>query len=212
MTPPTSKMHTILSHGLRPDVEKSEAERKVIEQQIGQYVANWAYVDYWLGMSIASWANPTAPGNIRLAIETMNTRSKIEFLKALIPAAWTAGGALIRYLTEGNIYRNQLAHSHLAVRGWNGSKELGWHLWKSMSKPHRLELDVPELRTNELKVSVIWQALLAMGSSEYAGKSADELNRQPVLPFILDAPGVWDNDDDRADFVATAKRMFPESA
>lgn len=201
--------HSILSEGRRPDLVKSENERREIEQQVGAYIITWGFVDWALSMAVSVWARSERSGPIQEFISPQATAMKIELLASFFPTEWRNGARLIDALKRANTHRNLLAHSNLAMGGWDGEKSWGWHFWNLKGKREkRLEIDPRMMNAHIRTAKILQAAMIAILGDAFLERDAD-LNAVSLANAIIDAPGHWETTDDQRQFQAAAKKMFP---
>lgn len=189
-----------------PFPDQYEAEWAQVERFIGKYVIDWNHIEFFLSMGIAAKARGVP--NLQRALTTQPARNKIEFLRGILPPTWDEGGRLLAHLEEGNSFRNALAHSSLAMGGFDGTRQRGWHLWNVKGRDARL--DIPhEVRTDRLaRVAVLKQAVVAIMDDDYMSADIDP-NALSLAERVLRAPGGWSTRKDWELFRETALEMFP---
>lgn len=205
-----NNFQTILSETPRPDLVESERQRAEIERFIGRYMVDWGYVDFFMSMSINAWVTPRSLGNLQRAMLTQSTSSKINFLRGLLPETWVSGAALIRHLEDGNHYRNALAHSNLAMGGFDGERQRGWHLWNVRGREIRLDLPEEERSDRLARVSVLREAVGLLMRDELRSASGDQ-DQVSLSSLIIQRPGTWHTWEEWEHFARMAREMFPDS-
>lgn len=206
-----NKFQVILSETPRPDLLESERQRAEIERFIGRYMVDWGYVEFYMSMSINAWVTPRSLGNLQRAMLTQPTSSKINFLRGLLPGTWNSGAALIRHLEDGNQYRNSLAHSNLAVSGFDGERQHGWHLWNVRGRDMKLDLPERERSDRLARVSVLREAVGLLMHDEIRTASG-ELDHISLASLIIQQPGTWHSWEEWGHFARMAREMFPDSS
>lgn len=204
-----NKFQVILSETPRPDLVESERQRREIERFIGRYMVDWGYVEFFMSMSINAWATPRSLGNLQRAMLTQPTSSKINFIRGLLPEAWVSGAALIRHLEDGNHYRNSLAHSNLAVSGFDGERRRGWHLWNVRGRDMKLDLPDQERSDRLARVRILREAVGLLMHDEIRSASGD-LDQVSLSSLIIQQPGTWHTWEEWRHFTSTAREMFPD--
>jgi hypothetical protein len=186
---------------LRPNSDRVDVERF-----IGRYLVDWGYVEFYLALTISAWTSGIR--NVQRAFITQSAHSKINFLRGLLPPSWQAGAALTRHLEDGNSFRNALAHSNVAMGGFDGERQRGWHLWNVKGRDARLDIPA-EVRAEKLaRVAVLREAVMALMREEFLAKDAD-LSSLSLSQTIIDAPGEWETREEWEQFKQTAREMFP---
>ncbi|KRA24072.1 hypothetical protein ASD65_06260 [Microbacterium sp. Root61] len=206
-----NRFQIILSETRRTDLVESERQRAEIERFIGRYMVDWGYVEFFMSISIDAWVTPRSIGNLQRAMLTQPTSSKINFIRGLLPETWVSGAALIRHLEDGNQYRNSLAHSNLAMGGFDGERRRGWHLWNVRGRDIRLDLPEEERNDRLARVSVLREAVRLLMHDEIRSASGD-LDLISLSSLIVQQPGTWHTWEEWGHFTRVACEMFPDSS
>lgn len=139
----------------------------------------------------------------------MTTFAKIGFLRNLIPATWADGERLLSLLTDGNKYRNNLAHPLLAQSGYHGGSEHAWHLWQPRNGGVALDLDDEEMLAKERDAAIASVAVLTLMAEPYVrANTPDDWTDLSLGESILQAPGTWVNLEAYEKFVARVEEIF----
>lgn len=206
-----NKFQVILSETPHPDLVESEQQRAEIERFIGRYMVDWGYAEFFMSMSINAWVTPRGLGNLQRAMLTQSTSSKINFIRGLLPETWVSGASLIRHLEDGNQYRNSLAHSNLAMGGFDGERQRGWHLWNVRGRDIKLDLPAEERSDRLARVSVLRQAIGLLMHDEIRSATGD-LDQVSLSSLIIQQPGTWHTWEEWEQFTRMAREMFPDSS
>jgi len=207
--PRRSALHTILSDGLRPDVVAKQEDRRVIEQHVGRFIITWGHLDMALSMAVAARANPASPGALQQNFFAMATFAKIGFLRNLIPATWADGERLLTLLTDGNKYRNNLAHPLLAQGGYHEGSDHGWHLWKPTKGGATLDLDDDEMLAKERDAVIASVGVIAMTGAPYMNAmKPDDWDALSLGESILQTPGTWATVEAYEKFIVRVEEIF----
>jgi hypothetical protein len=199
----------VLSDGSRPDIVRKEQERRLIEQHVGRFIITWGHLDLTLSMTVAARANPAGAGVLQRNFFEMQTFTKIGFLQSLIHPEWSDGGRLVNLLTEGNKYRNHLAHPLLAMGGYHGDREHGWHLWKPNKDGGTLNLDDAEMLTKERDARIATAGVAALMRDEFIhARTLHDWQALALGETILQSPGTWATEKEYDAFCHRVESLF----
>lgn len=188
---------------------RKEQERRLIEQHVGRFIITWGHLDLTLSMTVAARANPAHPGALQRNFFEMQTFTKIGFLQSLIHPEWSDGGRLINLLMEGNKYRNQLAHPLLAIGGYHGDREQGWHLWKPNKDRGTLNLDDAEMLTKERDARIATAGVAALMRDEFIhARTLPDWEALALGETILQSPGTWATENEYDGFCHRVESLF----
>lgn len=194
-------------------------ERHQLELLVGAYVLEWSMVDDFLGMVLATWANPAAGGRLQDIFGPQSSSQKIASLKLLLPEGWAHGERLLATMIEANRFRNTLAHGKMGMSGRYGERVVGWHVNQGKLGAKVTELDPILLREQTAKAKVLRAALNILmgppyieveGSPPVDSSKSQSWNDFDLCHLIVCQPGAWETRTERDQFRELARKMFPK--
>lgn len=205
------QFHTILSDGLRPDIEATEQERQQIELHIGRFIITMGLMELWLGMAVESLAAPANPEEFHRIISNLHTGGRIRHLRALLPAGWRDGEALLNLLSDTNAYRNDVAHPVVAMSGSDAQGNLlGWHLANFEGRRGSRLFTAASIERQELDARILSLAVAVLLRDEYlSAKTVEEARQFPLADAIINEPGMWSTHQEHAAFCRRVRQLFP---
>jgi len=203
--PSPNEFQSILTHPRGARLRQKELERRAVERYVGHFIVTWSFVDFELTLAVAHLA-----GERQKKWAAKTPADKIKKLSELLPEHWTDGAALIALLERGNDLRNALAHSNLAMGGWDGERSLEWH-FVDLAKELRLRIELDEgvMAQHSLDADIAREAVSAvMGERADSARAGDDPGFK-IAPLIKASPGQWDDDAHFRSYMARVDELFP---
>lgn len=150
----------LISHSF--NLETSGVEEARIFEHIGRFTVQAAHVDQRLSVLLA-WATGAPDWKSAQSIfEGEHVSIKVRLLRKALPDDWADKKALMNAVTMIQDYRNSLAHSTVHTLLNVGTGDTRYVKKRESKGGQRETIDLEELKTWELRASMLLSALLVL--------------------------------------------------